>query len=127
MYDITFWLYLFNFILSTGGFIIFAWWWWKIGRTTEIYAYITLLFLSDALLFGGNVHIRILKSLDPQAALQMLDSLRWHLRTTLHAIILSLILWRMLKRILKTYKYKNGKELSHRRREYPKKENDNEL
>ncbi len=115
--DFTFWTYSVSFILAAYGFSLFAWWWWKIGKTTEIYVYITLLFLSDAILFGGNFHGRVLKYIDPKAAVEMLDSWAWALRSLLHIVITTLIICRMTRRVMRTRKYVEGKKLD--RRECP--------
>jgi len=121
--DLSFWAYGVSFVLALVGFIMFAGWWWRIGKTTEIYVYIMLLFLADAILFGGNVHIRVLKGINSVDALVLSDSLIWHARTLLHISIMSLILCRMIRRIRRTLRYekKIGSKmvLDNRRRECP--------
>ena len=123
--DFSFWNYGISFLLAFVGFLIFAGWWWRIGRTTEIYVYIMILFLADAIFFGGNVHIRIIKALyNGHEAIAFSDTLIWHLRGILHSLIMFLILARMICRIRRTLRYekknKNESPINHRRRECPK-------
>ena len=102
--DQAFWAYGVNFCLALYGFGLFVWWWKKIGHATEVYAYITLLFLTEIMVYGGNVHIRILKAADPMEALRFSDSLVWAARTWVHAAVLAAIIFRMTIRVIGTLK-----------------------
>lgn len=102
MSDLAFWGYGINFLFALYGLLLFAWWWKKLGHATEVYAYITMLFMTEVLVWGGNVHIRILKSFDQVQALAMSDSLLWATRTWLHAFILGVIIYKMTRRVIRT-------------------------
>lgn len=129
--DFAFWSYGISFLLALIGFIMFAGWWWHIGRTTEIYVYILLLFLADTILFGGNVHIRIIRIEDPMTAIRFSDTFIWHARSILHIAIMALILCRMIRRIRRTLRYEKKlgekKTLEHRRRECPECDSPNHM
>ena len=103
--------------LSFIGFSLFLWWWWKIGKTTEVYVYITFLFLADVFLFAGSLHARILRFINPQESLNLVDSSLWAARTYLHGIIVFLIIFRMARRVHRAVNYENKKKKN--RREYP--------
>ena len=108
--DLTFWSYSLCTLLSIYGFILFAWWWWKIGKASEVYIYITLLFLGNFLFFAGSLHARILRFTNPQEALKLVDSFIWSIRTYLHTIITILIVVRMTRRAMRIQKYTINKK-----------------
>jgi hypothetical protein len=106
--DIAFWSYVANGGIALYGFIIFAWWWRRVGRASEVYQFFTYLLLAIFIVYGGNVHIRILMAIDPQRALDFSNSVPWYVRTWLEGIVLLIIMVRMTQRIFRTLLYKRG-------------------
>jgi hypothetical protein len=107
--------YILNFIFSFYGFILFSWWWYRIGKTTEVYAFITLLFFAEALFFGGSVYARFTKIVDPDDFINVVTSHAFALRSYFHTIILALIIGRMTCRAYRTIIYEKGKRKERRK------------
>ena len=106
--DLAFWSYLYNGAISLYGFLLFAWYWKKVGRASDVYKFFTILLLSIAIVYGGNVHIRIIRAADHHKAIQFSDSLLWYARTWLEGLVLTIITFRMTKRVITTCLYSRG-------------------
>jgi hypothetical protein len=119
----THWL-LFLTIGCVYGFILFAWWWWHIGRTTEVYAYMTLLFLTAAIVLSGGLVARWIDMLEGHGETYhiLINSKIWAARLIPLTIVIWLIVLRMTLRIWRTYQYAKGKK-KNRRREMPHNDN----
>jgi hypothetical protein len=108
LHDIAFWSYAFNGGVALYGFFLFALWWRKVGRASDVYKFFTILLLAIFIVYGGNIHIRILMAIDPQRALAFSNSIPWYIRTWLEGIVLLIIMVRMSTRIIRTCLYRHG-------------------
>lgn len=86
-------------VVSIYGFGLFAWWWRKMGKASEVYKYVMLLFLASAFEFGTAIYARAgFLSEDLNYDIFMKSPL-WQLRALPVLIILLLLVIRMTMRI----------------------------
>lgn len=85
--------------VSAYGFGLFCWWWRKIGRATEVYAYVTFLFLGVFVsgvigIYSRYLHIQSVPLYDT-----FVDSYWWAMGPLLVLGVLTAISYRMTRRI----------------------------
>jgi MFS-type transporter involved in bile tolerance (Atg22 family) len=110
------------------GFALFEWWRRKLGRASEMYIYIELLFIAISINYMFNIIARWIFILDPLNIVDepyefFISNIWWQLRTIPNLIILSLIVYRMTKRACKSMR--ENKELE--RRKLKRREEDKKL
>ena len=104
-------------IICLYGFGLFAWWWRRVGSATEVYAYVTFLYLTGSIPLG----LGVLQRWSYYNALEFheyyIHSLWYGFRTIPLGVTLLLIVGRMTQRVLRTKQYEMGKKKE--RREVP--------
>ena len=100
--DPALWVYLIDALICGVGFIIFLWWWIRQRTASEVYAYITFLFLAVAMERVGAISMRVLIYYDIERAEKAIHSLAWVVRTLPGTIIMALMVFRMARRACRT-------------------------
>jgi MFS-type transporter involved in bile tolerance (Atg22 family) len=126
--DICLVVYCLIFVVAFYGFALFEWWRRKLGRASEMYIYIELLFIAISINYMFNIIARWIFILDPLNIVDepyefFISNIWWQLRTIPNLIILSLIVYRMTKRACKSMR--ENKELE--RRKLKRREEDKKL
>ena len=99
MTSYTFWILLLLVVICMYGFGMFAWWWKKIGKATEVYVYVTMLFLGLAISSAEIVWARYLHSMSIEAYKAFITSPAWSIGPGLLLLTVLAIVIRMTKRI----------------------------
>jgi hypothetical protein len=105
-------------IICLYGFILFAWWWRRIGSATEVYAYMTFLYLTATIPLGVGVWQRWLYHNQPEFHDYYIHSNWYGIRTIPLIIALILITGRMTQRVIRTRQYEKGKKKDRREAPY---------
>jgi hypothetical protein len=94
-------IYAIIMILSGYGFGLFAWWWRVMGKASEIYIYITLLFLGIFVSAGAGIYSRIIHCVDNDYYHEFIFSYWWALGPCVVLAVLLAINIRMTRRVLR--------------------------
>ena len=98
-FDIPTIIYAFCCLVSAYGFGLFAWWWKRIGSATEVYAYVTFLFLGILITAAIGIYSRYLHVVNERHYDTFVDSVWWGLGPMLVLAVLCAIVIRMTRRI----------------------------
>ena len=99
MWDVPTVVYLLCCGVSLYGFGLFCWWWKKIGRATEVYAYVTFLFLGVFVSGVVGIYSRYLHLKSVPLYDTFVDSYWWATGPLMVLGVLTAITWRMTRRI----------------------------
>lgn len=100
--DITFWVYVYNIIVASAGFLLFCFWWYKVKAASEVYKYFTFLLLAISFEKVIALIIRIDSGVKIVSKTYH-DTWIWHVRTLPTAVILTLIIIMASRRLVKIY------------------------
>lgn len=94
-------------LVTVYGFCLFEWWRRKVGKASEVYIYIELLFLTTAINYFFNLFARYNFLSDPNNLVDepyeyFITGSLWKVRAIPSLIILSLIVYRMTLRACKS-------------------------
>jgi hypothetical protein len=92
-------IYMACLAVGVYGFSLFTWWWKKIGSATEVYAYITFLFLGISISAGIGIYARYLHEISEPKYHTFVNSFWWGIGPTLILLVLVAICFRMTKRL----------------------------
>lgn len=85
-------------LVSLYGFGLFGWWWNKIGKASEVYVYMMMMFLATAFKAWTSLMGRIAFYEGPDAHTAYVTSALWDVRAFPVLIVLLLIVIRMTQR-----------------------------
>lgn len=105
--DWTAWVYIIIAFVSTYGFVLFSWWWWRMGRATEIYVYLTIMFLGIGISAGIGAYSRVWHVLSEPYYHQFIKSFWWASGPLVVLSVLIAINVRMTRRVYLSFKYKS--------------------
>jgi hypothetical protein len=109
--DTAFLVYLYNVIVCFIGAVLFIWWWYKISIASEVYKYFTFLLLSLAFERSIVLYSRSLKLCEePEILFNFVDGKLWSIRTLPSAIVLTLIVAMVIRRLHILFKNTKGEE-----------------
>ncbi len=97
--DMATWVYIAAFTISGYGLILFAWWWKKMGRATEIYAYVTFLFFGIMVSAALGVYARHLHIISEPRYNEFVTSYVWASGPLLIVLVVFVIVFRMTRRV----------------------------
>jgi len=100
--DPTIWIYSADILICGVGFIIFIWWWIRQRTASEVYAYITFLFLAIVMERVVALSLRFLIYYDLERAEKAIHSFSWCVRTIPGTLIMLLMVVRMMTRACRT-------------------------
>jgi len=106
--DYTTWVYIVIAFISTYGLGLFGWWWWKMGKATEIYIYITVMFLGIGISSAIGIYSRIIYALNNPYYDYFIKSFWWSVGPLVVLSSLVAINIRMTRRVYLSYKYNDG-------------------
>lgn len=86
-------------VISTFGFLLFAWEWRRKRAASTEFKYITLVFLFLAYSQWLQFYARVNSILNPKGFEVLLASIPWQIRNAPLSIVIGLICWRMIKRV----------------------------
>uniref|UniRef100_A0A6H1ZDZ5 Uncharacterized protein n=1 Tax=viral metagenome TaxID=1070528 RepID=A0A6H1ZDZ5_9ZZZZ len=99
--DMAYSMYVFLFLVSAYGSVLFAWWWIKKGSASAVYAYVTFMLLGEAIESIIAVKARHFwmagKLLEYQ---EFLCSWTWKMRTSITLIAITCIVIHMTYRAI---------------------------
>ncbi|RLI49282.1 MAG: hypothetical protein DRP09_20785 [Candidatus Thorarchaeota archaeon] len=87
------------------GFGLFLWWWIKIGAATEVYIYVTLLFLASAFMGAIGLYANALYNSDIAAYYKLIESELWSWSFVPAVAIKFLIIIRMMVKVYRSRLY----------------------
>lgn len=94
MVDFTLFMYASTSLISFAGFILFYLWWWEAKGATVVYAYLTLLFGSESIIyFMESINRYSLKMDNIIYFLNLYLNQFWGLKFIFHLLILSFIVF----------------------------------
>jgi hypothetical protein len=102
MNDFTIWVYAITVGLTAFGFFLFIWWWMRMRSASEVFIYVTLLLGFICFERIVLLYYRILLGTDIDAAMNLVGSDLWSLRTVPELIVVMLIIVRMARRACRT-------------------------
>ena len=107
--DIAIWSYIYIFLVSLWGFILFEWWRRKSDHASEVYVYIELLMIANVIYYGFNTYARWMFLNDPSVIIDtpyenFITGIFWKARAIPVAILISCIVFRMTLRARTTCK-----------------------
>jgi hypothetical protein len=114
LHDPCLWIYLTTAAVSLYGFGLFLWWLKSIGHASEVYIYVMLLFLANSVHYGINSYARytfITDIINTNSYEAIITSFYWQARAIPNLIIVTLIVFRMTRRALKSVRVVNLEEL----------------
>lgn len=109
-FDMTTLIYVLKTVVSTYGFGMFVWWWRRIGRASEIYIYMTIIFLGIAIASGIIVFARVYFGFGENSYyIYFVNSVWWSLGPLIILVALVAIDVRMTRRIYLAWVYGTGR------------------
>jgi len=109
--DITFYIYFLAVFVSLFGFFLFGWWWIRIGSATDVYIYVSLIFLTNAFSDSIALYARYLRNIDPSCMTIFHNTYLWDFRRIPELTILIIFIVRMLMRVNEVYKLEKRGEV----------------
>ena len=103
MRDPTLLLYVTTCIACIYGLVLFLAWWWYVRRASEVYGYVTFLFLALTVDKLGVAYLRYQRLVDVTKVESIVHHWAWPFRTLLVFFVIALILVVMTKRIITSY------------------------
>lgn len=97
--DVTFYIYALAAFAGLFGFFLFSWWWMRVGSATDVYIYVSFLFLTNAFSDTVALYARYLRNIDPARMTIFHDCYLWDFRRIPELIVLIIFIVRMLLRV----------------------------
>lgn len=96
-------------LVSIYGFVLFAWWWYRVGRATEVYAYVTGLYFTIGwaafvAIYGRWIHANY----NEVVYTSFQNSYKWYMPFGGIFLIMLIVASRMTRRVYRTYMYRRG-------------------
>jgi hypothetical protein len=108
-------VYIVKAIVSIYGFGMFVWWWRRIGRASEIYIYMTIIFLGIAIASGFIIYARVVYGFESESYIYFVKSVWWSIGPLIILIALLAIDIRMTRRIYLAWQYRTGRKPDRRK------------
>jgi hypothetical protein len=117
--DIPILIYLLNVVVAGYGSILFLWWWNKIGSATDVYKFVTYLYLGITLTASIGVYARVLHTFDDRSYHIFVGSIWWSLGPAAVLAVLFGINFRMTRRVVNAYLFAKGVRTNRRMTDLP--------
>jgi len=99
--DLSLWVNAGMTLFTLTGFCLFAWWWKHNRHASNIYAFITFLFLAEFVAQAIHLYARFALHCSPEMFTLIINSWMWHVRLVPLLVVHVLIIAHVLRRILK--------------------------